>query len=168
VIYHGPFTYQLLLTDDRGDRFIASRVFQGVEIKTFKHPVTLDKTPKIYVLMSGEQILYVGYTSQSISNRLRDGLKKAGTFKDYKGYKWKVFDEVILYVFVFEKQLKGNRVMEDLPFIDLAEAVEAELVYKVRKETGSWPLFQNEIHFNNEELDKATKIADEMFNCCKN
>lgn len=40
-----------------------------------------------------------------------------------------------------------------------AKAVEAELVYCVRKETGKWPLAQHEIHFNNEYPGVAGEIA---------
>ena len=39
------------------------------------------------------------------------------------------------------------------------ESVEAELVYLIRKKTGKWPCFQNEIHFSNHNLKKAKEIA---------
>ncbi|TDE05820.1 hypothetical protein [Flavobacterium sandaracinum] len=40
------------------------------------------------------------------------------------------------------------------------EAVEGELVYLVRQKTGKWPLFQNEIHFNN--CDGALEVAEDV------
>lgn len=163
MIYTGPYTYELILESVKDDRIIAKRIFDGNEQRAFKKPVTNDKTPKIYVLQAEGKIVYVGYTSQSISNRLRDGLKKAGTFKDYKGYKWKNISPLKLHIFVFDCTLKGKRCEVDIPFIDLVEAVEAELVYLVREKTGRWPEFQNEIHFNNEELKKAKEIAADLY-----
>ncbi|AFL81134.1 hypothetical protein Aeqsu_1651 [Aequorivita sublithincola DSM 14238] len=164
MTYTGPYTYDLTLESLKDDRLIATRIFEGAECRTFKKPVTNDKTPKIYVLQADGKTLYIGYTSQSISTRLRDGLKKAGTFKDYKGYKWKDSKSVKLSVFVFNHKLIGKRCDEDIPFIDLAEAVEAELVYLVRQKTGRWPEFQNEIHFNNEERERAKEITEDFYN----
>ncbi|WP_417857534.1 hypothetical protein [Xanthomarina gelatinilytica] len=163
MTFTGPYTYDLILESVKDDRIVAKRIFEGEECRTFKKPVTNDKTPKIYVLQAEGIIFYVGYTSQSISNRLRDGLKKAGTFKDYKGYKWKNISPLKLHIFVFDCNLQGKRCETDLPFIDLAEAIEAELVYLVREKTGRWPEFQNEIHFNNEKLENAKRIAKEFY-----
>jgi hypothetical protein len=163
MTFTGPYTYDLILESVKDDRIVAKRIFEGKECRTFKKPVTNDKTPKIYVLQAEGIIFYVGYTSQSISNRLRDGLKKEGTFKDYKGYKWKNTSSLKLHIFVFDYILKGKRCEADIPIINLAEAVEAELVYLVREKTGKWPEFQNEIHFNNEELEKAKAIAADLY-----
>lgn len=163
MTYSGPYIYDLTLESVMDDRLVATRIFEGEEYRTFKKPVTNDRTPKIYVIQAEGKTLYVGYTTQSISNRLRDGLKKAGTFKDYKGYKWKNFASLKLSIFVFDCRLEGKRCEADIPFIDLAEAVEAELVYLVREKTGKWPEFQNEIHFNNAELEKAKAIAADLY-----
>jgi hypothetical protein len=81
--FQGPITYQLYLGDSSGHRVITSKIFNNEEVKKFKAPITLVKKPKIYIIKSEQQIVYVGYTSQSVANRLRNGLKKAGTFKDY-------------------------------------------------------------------------------------
>tara|TARA_R110000868_G_scaffold411461_1_gene704394 strand:- start:1227 stop:1568 length:342 start_codon:yes stop_codon:yes gene_type:complete len=45
----------------------------------------------------------------------------------------------------------------------LVESVEAELLYLIRKKTGKWTCFQNEIHFNNHNLKKAKEIALEIY-----
>lgn len=45
------------------------------------------------------------------------------------------------------------------------EAVEAEVVYLVRKETGNWPLGQNEIHFNNAHPKQARLEAQKIYRC---
>ncbi len=43
------------------------------------------------------------------------------------------------------------------------KAFEGELVYLIRRETGKWPHFQNEIHFSNiseRSVDIAIKIME--------
>jgi len=134
----------------------------GNVITSFSSPITKDKCPKINILMINEQIVYVGYTGQSVFNRLRNGINPKGT-KGYKRYKWKEQAQIKLIFFVFNQDLKCNQHKDDEPYILLAEAVEAELVYKVRNEIGRWPEFQNEIHFNNKSLEKAKIIENEMF-----
>ena len=104
----------------------------------------------------------MGYASQSIGKRLGQGLRNSGVNKNL-GYKWKQLLEVELFVFVFDKELKGNKHKDDKPFIDFAEAVEAEIVFLVKQNTGNWPEFQNEIHFNNNEIEKVKKIASQMY-----
>ncbi len=159
--YDGPFRYTLILSGAEDKRVISKKIFKGV-VSTFRKPLTKDKTPKIYILKLKEEIVYVGYASQSIGKRLRQGIKAKG-LNGYYGYKWKQASELELLVFVFEQDLKGNQHADDKPHIALAEAVEAELVFKVRKETGKWPEFQNEIHFNNVRLEKAKEIAGEIY-----
>lgn len=159
--YAGPYQYTLYLEDVKQERLIKRKVHNEVATN-FKRPVTLKKTPKIYILKYKDKIVYVGYASQPIGTRLSQGIRAKG-LNGYHGYKWKHVSEIELLVFVFEKELKGNKHIEDKPFIDFAEAVEAELVLKARQETGKWPEFQNEIHFNNIALEKATEIASQMY-----
>jgi hypothetical protein len=162
MTYSGPYKYSLVLQGEK-ERTIKQKFDHlGNLITSFSSPITKNKCPKIYILMINENIVYVGYTGQSVSNRLRSGINPKGA-KGYKGYKWKVQAQIKLFVFVFNQDLKGNQHKDDESYILLAEAVEAELVYKVRNETGRWPEFQNEIHFNNESLEKAKIIANEMF-----
>ena len=47
--------------------------------------------------------------------------------------------------------------------ISFVESVEAELVYLVRNKTGKWPKNQNEIHFNNFEIEKAKQVAEKIY-----
>lgn len=72
-------------------------------------------------------------------------------------------DELQLFVFVFNQSLIGNNHDDDIPFTELAEAIEAELVYTVRNATGKWPAYQNEIHFNNQQSELAKAIAKDIY-----
>tara|TARA_R100000687_G_C6418645_1_gene149881 strand:- start:151 stop:663 length:513 start_codon:yes stop_codon:yes gene_type:complete len=159
--YSKPYCYTLFLSGGSDKRVITKKTCDGNPTK-FRRPVTLNKTPKIYLLKAGEKIVYVGYASQSIGTRLGQGIR-AGGLNGYHGYKWKQQDELELFVFVFDQELKGTKHKDDKPFVLLAEAVEAELVYKVREATGKWPEFQNEIHFNNLQIKLAKEIAEDMY-----
>jgi len=164
--YSGPYCYTLQLSGDENKRVISKKVYIG-KVSKFKIPVTKDKIPKIYVLKHNKQVVYVGYASQSIGKRLGQGVGANG-LNGYHGYKWKQVSELELLVFVFNKELKGNKHIGDKPFIDFAEAVEAEIVFLVRQNTGNWPRFQNEIHFNNSnntiEREKVKTMALNIYN----
>ncbi len=157
----GPFCYTILLSCTEDKRIISKKDIEG-KITNFKHPITAQRVPKIYILKQNEELVYVGYASQSIGTRLGQGIRANGG-NGYHGYKWKQTEELQLLVFVFSQQLKGKKNDADKPYILLAEAIEAELVYLIREETGKWPRFQNEIHFNNENLEKAKEIAAEIY-----
>lgn len=161
MTYTGPYVYTLMLSGAENKRVISKKIC-GDRVSNFKAPVTHERTPKIYVLQHKEQIVYVGYASQSIGTRLGQGMRAAG-LKGNHGYKWKQVDELELYVFVFDHHLKGSKHKEDQAFVYLGEAVEAELVYLIRQKTGKWPEFQNEIHFNNSEREKAKEIASQLY-----
>ena len=161
MTYTGPYCYTLFLSGKEYKRVISKKECNG-RLSNFKRPVTLNKTPKVYILKSEKKIVYVGYASQSIGTRLSQGIRAAG-LNGYHGYKWKQLNQIELLVYVFDQELKGSKHIDDKPYSLLAEAVEAELVFKVREETGSWPEFQNEIHFNNKELKLAKKIAAEIY-----
>src|SRR5690554_6881891 len=153
--YSGPYKFRLTLGNKDEDRIIIKRelwneVTESFEkIATFKSPMTLYRKPKVYIIKHKNQILYVGYSSQSITNRLADGMKKAGTFPYYQGYQWKQFDKVELFVFVFDRTINRPKLEEDKKFIHFVQSVEAEIVFLIRSQTGNWPLLQNEIHFFN-------------------
>ncbi len=159
--YSGPYCYTLMLSGDKDWRVLSKKICNGA-ISNFQSPVTLNQTPKIYILKFEDEIVYVGYASQPIGTRLSQGIKAKG-LNGYHGYKWKQVNQLELLVYVFDKKLEGSKHRDDKPYTLLGEAIEAELVYKVREETGRWPEFQNEIHFNNEELGKAKIIAADMF-----
>lgn len=122
--YSGPYHYSLFLSGTEQERFIEKKVQDGV-VTNFKRPVTKDKTPKIYVLKHKGKIVYVGYASQSIGKRLGQGVRAKG-LNGYYGYKWKQVSEVELLVFIFNKELKGNKHKKDEPIIAFTEAIEAE------------------------------------------
>ena len=159
--YTGPYCYHLSLAGEEQSRFIKKKTYKGV-VTNLKSPVTLKHRPKIYIIKHNKEIVYVGYASQSIGVRLGQGIRAKGTH-GYYGYKWKQCNELKLYVFVFDQLLKGNKHKDDKPYIDFTKAVEAEIVCKIRQETGKWPKFQNEIHFNNTQLELATAIAETMY-----
>jgi len=157
--YTGPYCYSLVLAGSEKNRIISKKDIEGKTIK-FTHPVTRVKTPKIYILKSGNEIVYIGYASQPIGARLNYGIKISGE-KGYHGYKWKHLDKLELLVFVFNKEFDG--IKDDDKYKTFVEAIEAELVYKVRNETGLWPKYQNEIHFNNHQRKAVLQITTELY-----
>ena len=159
--YQGPYHYSIILTGPENQRSILSRLKDG-KITSFQNPTTVAKRPKLYMVKIKDEIVYVGYTSQSISSRLVYGLKANGK-NGYHGYKWKhEIDQVELFVFVFDKLLTGNKNL-DKPDKEFVEAIEAELVFKIRTETGKWPKWQNEIHFNNVSQKLVRGMAEKMY-----
>ena len=94
----------------------------------------------------------MGITSQAMSSRLRGGFIDNGHY-GYHGYKWK--DEIKqaeLLVWSFVDKTK-----------DCVEAIEAELVYYIRNETGNWPKYQMEIHFH-EASEEERQVARYILN----
>lgn len=160
--YSGPYRYQLILSGAEDKRQIVAKLKEGRHTK-FVPPLTKNKRPKIYVIKVDKEVVYIGYTSQSITSRLNYGLKAKGK-NGYHGYKWKnASDEVELLVFVFERELAGD-IEKDRGTINFVEAIEAELVFKHRAEKGYWPKYQNEIHFNNEQLKSVLGITECIYN----
>lgn len=159
--FTGPYCYTLFLSGEENKRIISKKTCDGIE-SNFKAPVTKVRIPKIYILKYQGEIVYVGYASQSISTRLGQGIRATG-LNGYYGYKWKHVNALELLVFVFEHVLRGSKHKDDIPYVAFAEAVEAELVLKVRQETGRWPEFQNEIHFNNIQLQQVKVVANEIY-----
>lgn len=86
MTFTGPYCYTLQLTGNKENRIIAATFLNGIEAK-YNGPVTKPRVPKIYILKQGNEIVYIGYTSQSITNRFRQGIKASGA-KGYHGYKW--------------------------------------------------------------------------------
>lgn len=153
--------YKLILEGIRDDNKIMLIFKDGEQIR-FSSQLTKNKVPKIYILKIKGEVVYIGYTSQSITTRLKGGLKADGK-NGYHGYKWKnVTDEMELLVFVFKNVLTGIK-EQDKELIMFIEAIEAELVYQVRSQTGNWPKFQNEIHFNNINRTKVLEITDYIY-----
>lgn len=123
---------------------------KGHKIKNFEQPATKNKLPKLYVVKSGDKVIYIGIASQNIRSRLRYGFQAKGR-GGYHGYKWKDLSEVDILIWYFPREK-----------MDCIEALEAELVYLFRKNTGEWPGYQTEIHFRN-ATDDEIKAAEEIF-----
>jgi len=118
----------------------------------FLYPDVSDNLPKLYVVKHGKEICYVGITRQDIRKRLRYGLSATGKH-GYHGYKWKDQDTAELLIWSFPGSTQ-----------EYVEAIEAELVYFIRKKTGKWPKYQMEIHFHGaseSERQVARAILDQ-------
>lgn len=172
----------------------------GNGIVNFSDPFTKGH-PMIYIVKKNDEIIYVGYTHDSLTNRLYGGLcpgtynketKERNLGKNgYAGYKWRFFDEVDLYVFVFSgvdiKKVKNGEEdkkikHEHRSYVYMFENIEAELVFQLKMQ-GNWPKYQSEIHFYCDIKDKqieqipkecvdeigisATKVAEQILNKIK-
>jgi predicted GIY-YIG superfamily endonuclease len=145
--------FKLRLNGNPESRSIVRKEVDGKQTK-FKAPITTKGIPKIYILKAKDKVVYIGYTSQSISSRFNGGLRAAG-MNGYYGYQWKNLNELDLLVFCFEKfSDNGKTKKEEVQFV---KAIEGELVFNVRLHSGRWPESQNEIHFFNNK--KAKKLA---------
>lgn len=114
----------------------------------FEAPAT-GNASKLYIVADAHDILYVGITKQPIRNRLRIG-QNPNESTGYHGYKWLSAEgEYSLLIYIDSQS-------DDL------EAVEAEVVYNIRKEEHQWPKFQNEIHFHNTN-EKQKKLARNIY-----
>lgn len=100
--------YKLKLGQNgKEEYFVKEKSQNDVLINNFNKPGT-SKYPKIYIVKSGTEIIYVGYTQDSITNRLRTGLSPGNSDKSdkgkifrntgYAGYKWRFLDEVEYFV----------------------------------------------------------------------
>jgi hypothetical protein len=159
--YSGPYRHKLILAGSEENRAIAAILKDGKQVH-FSSPLTKNKVPKIYVIKIDGEVVYIGFTSQSVTSRLNYGLKANGK-NGYYGYQWRnKTDEVELLVFVFDKLLTGNKDLDkkDREFV---EAIEAELVYQFRSQNGEWPKYQNEIHFNNSDRKGVLGITEYIY-----
>jgi len=117
---------------------------------------------KIYILKDKGKYLYVGKTKQKIGTRLQQGFSSYRKNKEgkreacYGGYKWiegYINTDTPLKLFVFDLGKFFNQ--------NHTEAIEAEIVFEIRKRFGRWHEYQNEIHFFNNQKD-ASSIAKEI------
>ncbi len=127
----------------------------------------LKERRKLYLVYHETDILYVGEAHTSIKTRFQRGCNAYNYYKKnddiarngYKGYKW--LDKSLnpqrnltVSVVTFPEEYDSK---EKRSFI---EAIEGELVYLVRLNTGRWPECQNEIHFSN--CEGAKQIAHDI------
>jgi len=126
----GPQTYKLLVK-----KKTCSVIGPNGE-NHFINPAT-EQIPKLYLIYKGSKILYAGVTVQSMSNRLRIGMKATGK-GGYHGYPWREKNDTLGLDVWWSKELKPKDM----------ESIEAEVAYLYRKESGQWPSDQSEIHFH--------------------
>ncbi len=144
---------------------ISDAGIKPVDRNSFEGEVFNSTNFKIYILKHTDIYLYVGKTKQKIGTRLQQGFR---SYKNdsannrqagYGGYKWikkYINTNMHLHLFVFDL---GTSYSDNH-----TEAIEAEIVYEIRKATNQWPLFQTEIHFYNdsEDFKDAKDIAKEL------
>lgn len=102
---------------------------------------------KIYALVNAAGVQYVGCTRTSMGARLRLGHQRF--HHPHGGYQWLRLPGLRLFVFPLPTSLLALHAAHHPKPSQLAERIEAELVYAVRHHTGQWPLHQTEIHFHN-------------------
>ncbi len=113
------------------------------------------KTPKIYILRYGGEIIYAGITKMPLSSRFWYGLAASGK-KGYHGYAWKQLARngeskmIDLFVYLFKDK-------------ERTEVIEAEIVYLIRNKTGKWPQYQTEIHFHHDANKKEEEMAQKIY-----
>lgn len=130
-----PQAYSLELVDEGPYRLYS----EGIACK-FSKPASSKKHPKLYTLASEGKLVYAGIASQSMSSRLASGFRANGK-GGYHGYKWKKLrHRLALNVWTAEQEGSPST-LRDL------EAVEAEVAFLCRQQSGQWPEFQHEIHF---------------------
>jgi len=141
--------YQLGLEN----RKISSIEIDGKKTNRFMQPDAQNKLPKLYVIKSGSEVIYIGQTTQGMQTRIRQGLKAKGD-KGYWGYKWRGLRRVEVLVWCFPGKSA-----------EYVEAIEGELVFLFRKHKGRWPKYQMEIHFHN-RVEDAVQVAQSIFERC--
>ena len=104
---------------------------------TFVAPAT-QPGPQLYAVSADGVPFYIGVTKQSIRNRLRYGFTAQGEH-GYYGYEWRCH-MVHATLDIWHQEDSSHDLTE-------VEAVEAEVVFLIRKQTGQWPQYQTEIHF---------------------
>lgn len=163
-MYRGSYKYKILLAGEANNRKIAKKIYNEKEVN-FTDPLTDSALPKLYVISVANEIVYIGFTFQSIAKRLNSGLNAKENNRAI-GYKWKhIQEELELNVFVFQN-LFGKGTEENKFVCQHFEALKAELVYLIHNETGQWPRFQNDLQIHYEQArtakEKALKIYNEI------
>jgi hypothetical protein len=115
----------------------------------------------IYVFIYQNKIIYVGETTKGF-NRIRKGLKLPLRRRNRLAYKWrKRYPRKNLAIVLFElpkRKFAGQNSQESQQW---RRALEAEIVFKLRRRYGQWPKAMTEIHFN-EKLRKRKLVQNEL------
>lgn len=152
---------------------ITEEGIKPVNIDKFRGGILNSNNFKIYILKDKYSYVYVGKTKQGIGTKFRQGFRSyenalnGKPISGYGGYQWiKKYKPThnILQLYVFD--------LGDWCTDRESEAIEAEIVFQIRKNQKLWPKCQNEIHFNNDFGDaerKATQILNKVeSSCCNN
>jgi len=131
----------------------------------FEAPLTTSGS-KVYLFANKDEIFYVGKTSQkSVTSRFVSAFKasREQRISGFKGYEFKNHHtDSLLHVFTSADWNKSGPKKGTAHWVDDAELIEAEVCYLIRRKTGQWPKYQNEIHFGRfkeEHLQAAQKIV---------
>lgn len=143
----GPDKYQIIIKSlksfeiisPEGDGKVHGRAAEG-------------KRSKLYVISYNKKPIYVGITRQNIRNRLRMGFRAEGK-GGYHGYKWRRELKKVEMAIWYDERGKSQ---------DDIEAIEAELVFLIRKNYKQWPKFQTEIHFHQSSRGHV-RVAERIF-----
>jgi hypothetical protein len=101
--------------------------------------IAKNKLPKLYVVVSGGELIYVGVTKRPMGERFRSGWNAKGR-GGYYGYAFRnTHTTADLYVWCHEDAPRRSS-------LEL-ETVEAEVAFLIRS-AGQWPGGQTEIHFH--------------------
>jgi hypothetical protein len=122
----------------------------------FVAPAT-QRFPKLYIASRKGVPIYVGITSQSMSARLRSGLRASGEH-GYHGYRWRGQRDLDLDIWYLD-DAPPDRAAKEL------ECIEAEVVFLTRQKFSQWPEFQTEIHFHASQKfhrDAAARIFEHL------
>ncbi|HNX82252.1 MAG TPA: hypothetical protein PKL77_08920 [Candidatus Omnitrophota bacterium] len=147
------YFYQIKLSKAKDNGMNKNKIDSVIQ---FDPIVNKAKLSKIYVVKANKEFIYVGKADRGIFKRLGDGLNPKG--KRSYGYPWREkINSAGLYVWLYP---------EFKPDSDDLESLEAELVYLIRKNTGTWPKYQCEIHFH-PSTPSIRREAQEIFSFLK-
>ena len=123
----------------------------------------------LYIVMFQNEFLYVGEAKAELKIRFQRGFSSYRHFLrtgkargGYKGYRWielmEPGKELTVWVVLFPANYDDKR--------EFVEAIEGEVVLIIRNQTGKWPTYQSEIHFNN-KMQNASEIASKIMDKMK-
>jgi hypothetical protein len=116
--------------------------------------IATSRKPKLYVVSTEDQPIYVGVTKQPIRNRFRLGWNAKGE-TGYYGYAWRHHHpRVVLDVWCHDDPPPSNDCLD-------IETIEAEVVFLIRT-AGQWPKHQTEIHFHQSNEEHRAAAASIM------
>lgn len=127
---------------------------QNLKSVTFTKPLT-EKCSKLYIIKRNQKFCYVGFASTPMAGRFYSGFQRAkpGNARGgYSGYRWAKANGLYdIFVYVFQSKDRSS-----------VEAIEAEVVYQIRKNTDNWPTHQTEIHFR-KPTQEEKRIAKSIY-----